>query len=1359
MKQIHSYLATVSNFGNCDFYSTTGFSIQTLGKQNAISHIIKTIKNSTEEEVYLVCETLDILGYKEFYDVIKNKHLYITTNDYSGFLEMLQNEYPNSNGLITISEPYDSGQIMNNLRLMSLRIKIPISFIYYLEKNILDAFRLLIELLQYKVDETIDEEYIVLNISMLRSDNIFHKFYMEQQNTKSLSDDSIEQLCQCLIDHIHLFYENFGTVLSESNSIIDQKYINDIDTNNIDIRKHIISQYINSRLKLQLIEIRDFISDYTNQNTSFSAWSLFIALVLLPVALFATGFSIVSIGITGAVSSSAIIGISSAYLSLGYSVYNYFKVDNNMAKNQLALYQLCNNLYFTKILEHFYNIISPLMEYNYSIRGNYLYNKESFFMYNSINSTSNYLKNYFVRYNEKNNSKLINFLKNFTINNDSSNEELQIISQKWFEIYKSHEKINIYNQDLLNSKSFIYIETPKYTTPILTATLKNIIDNDDVHRNIIFFSNALNESQSIFMKHELKDKLSIKPTYISYHLGEEDRARNCALYDYTFYDIVMENNVNQSDNTSKIMFFSLFHYKSFYQLYTKIFKQLCSLFQNMHNFFNFVENDITNQYVQEDYVRISTYLPYDWKFLTIEESQSRPYFYISTILSNINSYIIFLNTSKIFCNLANDKDGTYDACINDINEIYSILQPYHTITYNQNKKFYEQYKDFIIHIIDEYLCKQIGYMRTNIVYKFSIANILTRYSIYDDIDKLVHKCGNKKTNTLQNIFCDITSAIFNTSSNSEEQYIFKKILEEIYTIYYYILSISINLDSGILENIKMRYHNLNIGQLYLNIIDQYFNLSIIEFYNGLGHAKVVLQDIYYIIENMISYEYLQDLLDIDENNLKNKYMRCIMDFISNYLNKYHYRPYEQNYSYLIRLYLKYYTAIQTNIEKYNMYTNKDNGFINVEISKNKQINDQINSSPLSNKDYIVTLSLSAPDIANISKNIYNNKTQLKQSLTIKNFASLLSTSVSIIANYLLMCFYSIPDEKKLKEYIELYNYMFFNSNMLNPNTCINNYTICKPIDIQNNITVVDNSHLLFGDKDMDINFLQNSYSLYANIKTDNITIFYDRMYTILTGVGIEGLENILLTQKLYEYEFLKDLSIFSIDKNSLYKIIVDKNDIKHYNFLSTKQDKENFINRYYILSGDFYHMKSSVKKFLKYYYAIGADSAWKYIIQEYKKVEDNNLLTLDIDIDIIKLMLGLRDGKITIDNRGQGPYYDNANIDISVTIITKSFYHVVAYLSQKKIDENLINYKVSPNLLNIKNHNEVVAQTLSDNKIRYSFIDSLHEIAKQNLYSAYITDDYIESMINSNVEIIRNQQPFIGIITLWVLPKNLLGGQ
>ena len=77
----------------------------------------------------------------------------------------------------------------------------------------------------------------------------------------------------------------------------------------------------------------------------------------------------------------------------------------------------------------------------------------------------------------------------------------------------------------------------------------------------------------------------------------------------------------------------------------------------------------------------------------------------------------------------------------------------------------------------------------------------------------------------------------------------------------------------------------------------------------------------------------------------------------------------------------------------------------------------------------------------------------------------------------------------------------------------------------------------------------------------------------------------------------------------------------------------------------------------------------------------------------------------------------------------------------------------------IKNHNEVVAQTLSDNKIRYSFIDSLHEIAKQNLYSAYITDDYIESMINSNVEIIRNQQPFIGIITLWVLPKNLLGGQ
>ncbi len=56
------------------------------------------------------------------------------------------------------------------------------------------------------------------------------------------------------------------------------------------------------------------------------------------------------------------------------------------------------------------------------------------------------------------------------------------------------------------------------------------------------------------------------------------------------------------------------------------------------------------------------------------------------------------------------------------------------------------------------------------------------------------------------------------------------------------------------------------------------------------------------------------------------------------------------------------------------------------------------------------------------------------------------------------------------------------------------------------------------------------------------------------------------------------------------------------------------------------------------------------------------------------------------------------------------------------------------------------------------FTESLHEIAKQNLYSAYtIEDNKKDDETLSKQNIIRNQQPFIGIITLWVLPKNLAG--
>ena len=58
-----------------------------------------------------------------------------------------------------------------------------------------------------------------------------------------------------------------------------------------------------------------------------------------------------------------------------------------------------------------------------------------------------------------------------------------------------------------------------------------------------------------------------------------------------------------------------------------------------------------------------------------------------------------------------------------------------------------------------------------------------------------------------------------------------------------------------------------------------------------------------------------------------------------------------------------------------------------------------------------------------------------------------------------------------------------------------------------------------------------------------------------------------------------------------------------------------------------------------------------------------------------------------------------------------------------------------------------------------SFTESLYEIARQNLRSAYMQVDKKEfagEELSDNIYV--NQQPFIGIITLWVLPQNIIEG-
>ena len=97
------------------------------------------------------------------------------------------------------------------------------------------------------------------------------------------------------------------------------------------------------------------------------------------------------------------------------------------------------------------------------------------------------------------------------------------------------------------------------------------------------------------------------------------------------------------------------------------------------------------------------------------------------------------------------------------------------------------------------------------------------------------------------------------------------------------------------------------------------------------------------------------------------------------------------------------------------------------------------------------------------------------------------------------------------------------------------------------------------------------------------------MYTILTGVGIEGLENILLQQKEKEYKFIQEnFSSTMFNKLEINKIITKAKEKNEYNFLNSEKDINNFLNQYFTFSSDFYIMKKSVSDFFRYNYKIGA---------------------------------------------------------------------------------------------------------------------------------------------------------------------------
>ncbi len=580
-----------------------------------------------------------------------------------------------------------------------------------------------------------------------------------------------------------------------------------------------------------------------------------------------------------------------------------------------------------------------------------------------------------------------------------------------------------------------------------------------------------------------------------------------------------------------------------------------------------------------------------------------------------------------------------------------------------------------------------------------------------------------------NVFNDLLLSTILIDNSSVEKYQIKNVDEILKSLqqlviegvgerYFYEKSV---FDKSIFSKTSLRFEELILKD-YNTILESVFEpYNIIKYY---AQKIFVVNELYYIIsliinfieqENSFYYEDKETQMKIDYKEFydyKNKlykYIASIQDetlvktqlsffkvwfnFLYNNYGESIYTDYA-NYA-ISKIFYKEksskVTALKINnyqgrynvLEEENKISNnsivKD---INNEIdnSTNPKVSAPINLTKADNEALIVgSLSLKLP------KKIYSNIF----SIDIKSFRTgLIITYLTKLIDRL----FERADKDSIEYSNKLLSYFYVDNKVLPPHTLINNNMVCTPLEINNNFSIFDMVHLIFGDKNMDINFLLDSYSLCANVKKPDLCfdLFKQRIKTVLTGHGVKELHNQLLKE---------------------------------------------------------YHENNCTNK------AFGAFYAWNYIAKKHKEQKKDE--PLNINIETIKQMLGLKDEKFSNipDNKETSANGNNQesdeSIDTPATTVAKSFYQSVCYAEGYKPDFDLVP----------KQRKYVENSAKQSEKRNNLFVESLHEIARQNLRSAYMqVDTKLFNDENLNDNILVNQQPFIGIITLWVLPQNLTEG-
>ena len=1287
-------IAPQTNTYQCDFYSKNGFAICCNKVNSETDNIIKEIKHIKEDNIYLILENLNILEKRSFYEIIlkKNKNIKIKTNN-SLFLETLCSiknnnvQYNQAANFLTLQIPYNHISIIKNADIDILSV---------LKNNNIEH-----------------DVFIKLEIEIFKSFSVLDKFRANLLETakeqspnnillKETNDRlsvNIDALCNALAKIIEEFYTQYKEYLSTNN------LINKINK----YGEQEIHSYIQENIKPAMEKIENYILSYTEKKEKYLFTKLIIASIMYPIDLLLIGIGIAT---TPMGVGSVLISLGVAKLSYTYSLIDLYISNKETSKEQLEINNLLSDLYFTVLLQSFGNSIKPLMEYEYKIRGNYVYTENSISIYSSYNPLNIYKNNDIRTYNinykyNKDIQKDSTFSSVFNeiyIENENTGKNLKQIHDRFIELYQE-KKDKIFNKSIDNLSQILYIETPLYTTPLLSYYLNNKINSNmqkkvSEYCNVIIFTNSLLSGQSPSVTQELTNKLSINPTYhISYSTGAEDYKRNYGMYDYADYDLMI-NKVQEE--TSKIypMFFSCFKYTGKTNYIDNILSNIEKIYNEYVALFNSMKNKVESwkiKYIEERQRMLEdekfrffykqNYLEYNKKIPFIKKHIIHCFAYYNDMVAHIQTYFILDDELNIHLN--NLFNLTMTA--------YQSISYFYTNEQLDEYDMYEEYKDFIKDQIEEFLDKLINDCKNefdkltginqrhqmefinykNTMYPF----ILINFNIHDEYDKYFDNLCKNIYYFLKYRDKTITNIRLNHNQLSCDAPIFIKLSEKIFELS---LSLLKNIVLAILfytdissRNIKL----LNDDKIKQNNIEDAFEYGIM--YNMLTGVSInssFILELYNIIKNYMTYEVFKKYVSTEYLVGENKYNECkkyVLNIITiNHKNIENIAGSQRFKSTLIYLYEFILDHFKFNPEY---------------INHNDVISEQETNINIENNDIIIETLLNTYTID-----------EKNEEIQLKGLSSVVKKGTKKVANYffdalldeVLQWIYDIPDKEKLKKYINLYNYMHLDDKFLPPHTVINQHTVCMPIDIINNLSIFDNKAVLFGDKNMDINSLINAYSLYANINDTDIakSIFKERMKTYLTGINVTDLDNVLLKE---------------------YK------------------DKYN---------------GSSI-------HGAGALKAWDYIAKEHKNQKKDE--PLNINIETIKNMLGLKDESLSniSDNKetgfnGSKKEY-NKSIDTPATTVAKSFYQAVCFAEGYKPDFDLVPKKIKA----------VQCDNKKMEKRNSSFTESLYEIARQNLRSAYMQVEKKEfdgEELNENIYV--NQQPFIGIITLWVLPQNIIEG-